>query len=429
MKKLENIIGFISILLVLILGNLFLKTDMLFFRLLVGVGLGYTLMRAYTGFAGSVNRAYSTGSTKLIRTLMFMFFLTALATTAFLFKGDPASLGLWINPINFGLILGALLFGFGMTFSVCCASGVLTDLVTGLPRAFITLVFFSLGVFLGFPIQRTAGWVVNSWFSTSVGKETAGGVFIPDLFKWDGFEGYIGGLLLIGVFCMIVIFLSYRYERYRKENNTYIGHPMEKIQEEYESFDSKDYKLFSESTYFNLFVKPWTLKQGAIVITIIFILLMGVTGAGWGASTPYGIWFGKVLMFFGVSVETLVSFTKMTPSTFELPFFEHPVTVQNVGIIFGTMIYLLTAGKFKKSFFEEIHITKKDALLFALGGITMGLGTRFANGCNVGALYTPIANFSLSGWLFLIFMVVGGVVGNILSGKLSGKKEQELAEN
>jgi hypothetical protein len=42
----------------------------------------------------------------------------------------------------------------------------------------------------------------------------------------------------------------------------------------------------------------------------------------------------------------------------------------------------------------------------------MGLGTRFANGCNVGALYTPIANFSLSGWLFLIAMVAGGVLGS-----------------
>ena len=45
----------------------------------------------------------------------------------------------------------------------------------------------------------------------------------------------------------------------------------------------------------------------------------------------------------------------------------------------------------------------------------MGFGTRLANGCNVGALYTPIANFSLSGWIFLIVMVIGGVMGNKFS--------------
>ncbi len=42
----------------------------------------------------------------------------------------------------------------------------------------------------------------------------------------------------------------------------------------------------------------------------------------------------------------------------------------------------------------------------------MGFGTRLANGCNVGALYTPIANFSLSGWVFFAVLVIGGILGN-----------------
>jgi uncharacterized membrane protein YedE/YeeE len=46
-----------------------------------------------------------------------------------------------------------------------------------------------------------------------------------------------------------------------------------------------------------------------------------------------------------------------------------------------------------------------------MGGFFMGFGTRLANGCNVGALYTPIANLSLSGWFFLAAMVVGGIIG------------------
>lgn len=418
MKKTEQILGFIGIILVLLLGKTLLKTDMLFFRLLVGVGLGYSLTRAYTGFAGSVNRAFNTGSTKLMRTLMFLFFISALLTTAFLFKADPASYDLWINPINFGLILGAILFGFGMSFSSCCASGVLTDLITGLPRALITLIFFGLGVFLGFPIQNTAGWVKNSWFSTPVGEKLSGGVFLPDLFKWDGLEGYLGALVLMALFCGIVVFISYRYERSRKKNNTYTGHSMEKVQDENEVLDTKNYELLSETTYNRLFVKPWTLVQGAVVISVLFALLMGITKAGWGASTPYGLWFGKFLMIFGISPESLASFTQMPAKAYIVPFFEHAVSVQNFGILIGTSIYLLTAGKFKKTFMSEMHITVREVLLFALGGITMGLGTRLANGCNVGALYTPIANFSLSGWIFLIFMVVGGIVGNILAKRL-----------
>jgi len=419
MRKSEQVFGFIGILLVFILGKTLLKTDMLFFRLLVGVGLGYTLTRAYTGFAGSINRAFNTGSTKLMRTLMFLFFITCLGTTAFLFKADPTKYDLWVNPINLGLILGGILFGFGMSFSSCCASGVLTDLITGLPRALTTLVFFGLGVFLGFPIQNTAGWIKNSWFTTPVGEKLYGGVFLPDLFKWDGLEGYLGALILTGIFCGIVVFIAYRYERNRKRNNTYIGHAMEKVQDNQVIFDSKDYKFLSDTTYNRVFAKPWTLAQGAVVLSILFALLMGVTKGGWGASTPYGFWFGKFLMIFGVSPEAIASFTKMQAKPFILPFFEHPVSVQNFGILVGTTIYLLTAGKFVKTFMSEMHITLKEVLLFALGGITMGLGTRFANGCNVGALYTPIANFSLSGWIFLIFMVVGGVVGNTCAKKWS----------
>lgn len=144
MKNIEKMLGFLLAILLLVLGKFLLSSDMLYFRLIIGVALGYTLSRGYTGFAGSVNRAYRTGSTRLMRTMMMMFFLTTLLSTAFLMNADPTKFDLWINPINVGLILGGILFGFGMTFSSCCASGVLTDLVTALPRALITLIFLPL---------------------------------------------------------------------------------------------------------------------------------------------------------------------------------------------------------------------------------------------------------------------------------------------
>lgn len=408
-SNMQPVIGFIFLAGVILLGANFLETEMLFFRLIVGLGLGYALSRAYTGFAGSVNRAYTTGSTKLLRTLMFMFFISTLVTTAFLLNGDPTTFGLWINPINLGLIAGAILFGFGMSFSACCASGVLTDLVTALPRAFVTLIFFGMGVFLGFPIQRNSEFVTTTWFNSATFER---GIFLPDLFKWDGLNGFLGALVLTAIFCGIVVFLSFKYERYRKQNKTYAGHFVEAQQDQPSTFDTKDYSLFSSETYHRLFVRPWTLKQGAVVITLIFALLMGVTKSGWGASTPYGFWFGKVLMLFGFSAESLATFTSGAPEHYSAPFFSHPVNTQNVGIMLGTIFFLLTANKFKQTFMSEMHLSKRELVLFALGGLTMGFGTRLANGCNVGALYTPIAQFSLSGWIFLIFMVVGGIVGN-----------------
>jgi uncharacterized membrane protein YedE/YeeE len=346
---------------------------------------------------------------------MFMFFISAVLTAALLFTKDPTTYGLWINPINLGLILGGLLFGFGMSFSACCASGVLTDLVTGLPRALVTLVFFGAGVFFGFPIQKGQAFVTDTLFSS---ETFARGVFLPDLFKWDGLEGYLGALALTGLFAGIVIYFSYKYEQKRKTENTFTGILAETVQDSADDFDSKDFKLVSEKTYNRMFVKPWTLAQGAVVISLLFAVLMGVTGSGWGASTPYGLWFGKVLMLFGVSADSIAEFTMVPAASFTTPFFEHGVSVQNFGILMGTLVFLLTAGIFKKTFMSEMKISFKEVLLFALGGLSMGLGTRLANGCNVGALYTPIANFSLSGWIFLVVMIIGGIVGNVFAKRI-----------
>lgn len=419
-KKVEVYLALLLLILIFLFGRFYLSTEMLFFRLLVGVSLGYVLTRAYMGFAGSVNRAYITGSTRLMKTLMLMFFLTALFSTSVLFNADASTFDLWVNPINSGLLIGGVLFGFGMSFSCCCASGVLTDLASSLPRALITLVFFCFGVFIGFPLQNSQGWIIESWLSTDTGiKIGTKGVYLPDLFKFDGLQGYLGAIVITGLLCLFVTYLANLYENKRKKEGSYVGFLSEKVQdiESKKSIESRENKEENSSYYYKFFVKPWSLKTGAFIITGIFVLLMGVTKAGWGASTPYGLWFGKGLMAFGVSEESIASFTKMAAKPFVLPFFEHPINVQNIGIFLGALLYLLSAKIFKKTVSLEWRVSPKLAVFYALGGLCMGFGTRLANGCNVGALYTPIANFSLSGWIFLIFLVIGGVLGNKVAKK------------
>ena len=417
MKKGQNILGVIVLIAILLIGSNFLKSSMLFFRLLIGMGFGYALTRSFMGFAGSVNRAYNTGSTKLMRTLMGMFTATAIISIAFLYNADPASYDLWINPINLGLILGGLMFGFGMTFSMCCASGVLTDLVTGFPRAIVTIIFFGMGVFLGYPLASRP-WIKESIFTSETGAKLAGGVYLPDLFKWDGLNGYLGASILTGIFALIVVYISYKYEDAKRLDGSFTGVPSEIAQDTMVIEEKKPFVLFSEETYKKVFVNPWKMSTGAAVITGIFTVLMGVTKGGWGASTPYGIWFGKGLMLFGVSPEALAEYSHKAASVYTKPFFETPINLQNVGIALGTLVCLLLAGSFKETVTSELKISIKDVFLFAMGGFFMGFGTRLSNGCNVGALYTPIANFSLSGWIFLIFLVAGGIIGNKVGKKI-----------
>ncbi len=415
---LQAVLGWILLILVVALGGTFLATNALFFRLLIGLGFGYALTRSYMGFAGSVNRAYNTGSGRLFRILALMFFVTAVMVAGFLIFTNAKSYVLWIRPINLGLVLGGLLFGFGMAFSSCCASGVLTDLIGEFPKAVITIIFFAIGVFIGFPVQYSADWVKNSWFSSVTFPN---GVFIPDWFAGDPLGGYLGAIILTGIFCLIVVGLSYAYERRRKNKGTLTAVPSERMQDSIEPLDAASFRLFSKETYRSLFVSPWKMTTGALVISMIFILLFGVTRAGWGASAPFGFWFGQFLTLFGVSVDQIASFTLEQAGQFATPFFQNPGSVQNFGIVLGALIYMLMSSQLLQALKEGFKLKGWQLPLFALGGITMGFGTRLANGCNVGALYSPIVNFSLSGWFFLIFMTLGGIAGNVVQKRIYAK--------
>ena len=46
-----------------------------------------------------------------------------------------------------------------------------------------------------------------------------------------------------------------------------------------------------------------------------------------------------------------------------------------------------------------------------LGGVLMGYGAWLSFGCNVGAYLAGIASTSLHGWLWIVFALLGSVLG------------------
>jgi uncharacterized membrane protein YedE/YeeE len=217
-----------------------------------------------------------------------------------------------------------------------------------------------------------------------------GGVFLPDYFGFDGFNGYLGAFVVTLVFGLLAIKVA-------------------------NSFDKSDSSKKEENlTLFErTFVKPWKMQMSVLAISSIFTFLLYFSHKGWSASSALGIWFGKFLMIFGIKAESLSAFTSKDIALFIEPISSHTTSMQNLGIVLGSVMALLIAGVFKDKFIAGLKITPKGAATFALGGFLMGFGTRLSNGCNVGALYTPIAEFSLSGWIYLVFVVVGGVFGNM----------------
>ncbi|XMB72063.1 YeeE/YedE family protein [Mycoplasmatota bacterium WC30] len=398
-SKIEAIIGFALIALVLILGFAGAFSATVFVKCLIGLGFGYALTRGDFGFAGLSNRACRTGSTKLIRSLMIMFVVSAMIVGAFIVGGSNPSL--WVNPISWGLLFGGILFGIGMAFSSCCATGVLQDVPLGFSRALITLVFFGIGVFLGFPLM-------SSKFVRSGVIGSDSGVYMVDWFSANGTNlavGVVGALLVTILLAVLVGALAKWYEKKVAKN-----------------FPKQEAVVAEEkevSVWNRFFVKKWSMTQTAIIIAILFGMLYAVTNTGWGASTVYGNWFGTILhRWFGVSLDSLANFTGWTiekaTSSFNTSLFKSAGYMQNVGIIVGAFVGLLLSGKFTTAFKAGLKIKPLEILLFVAGGLLLGFGTRLSLGCNVGALYTPIANFSLAGWFYFFFLFAGGYIGNMI---------------
>ena len=396
MNKNQTYLGLSLLTLLITIGYIILETNELFYRLLIGLGFGYSLSRAGMGFAGSVNKLTRTGSSTLASALMVMFILTAIITSFFIYANESAY-NLNIYPINLGLLLGGLMFGFGMAFSSCCATGSLTDIGSGFSRALVSIFFLSFGVFLGFRVQSTSSLVTESWISTTKGEASKGGVFLPDLFTFDGLNGYLGAIILSAILASIVIYFARKYEKaYNIKHNIKISKEAPK---KYSSFEKA-------------FIKPWNMRVSIVIISLLFASLLFLYDKGWSASSAFGLWFAKLTMLFGVDASTLAEFSTKPITLFTTPLLEHGPSIQNFSIILGAIFYLLIAGIFSPKFKAGLHITTKDFFVYAFGGFIMGFGTRLSNGCNVGALYTPIAELSLSGWIYLVVVAIGGFAGN-----------------
>jgi hypothetical protein len=84
----------------------------------------------------------------------------------------------------------------------------------------------------------------------------------------------------------------------------------------------------------------------------------------------------------------------------------NPALWMSVGIIFGAMIMALLNREFK------FKMPKGELIVWGLlGGTLMGLGSRPALGCNIGAFFIRVAGGDPGGWLFGAGMVTGAFVG------------------
>lgn len=374
--------------------------------LITGLSIGYLMQRSRFGFAGGIKKIYVTGEASLTKALMFLLAISLIVTAAIHYgaylngaqvaykavagaKIIPGTQN--VDPVCLLAILGGVLFGIGMMLGGGCASGTLTDAGEGEGRALIVLFFFVTGSLWG---GHDMSWWQKTPLYTLKTK-----VYLPDVF------GYMGAIVisLLG-FLAIYVFAKW-YENKRKRENTLI--PLEYEEWEKELPEPDEYKFFSKETYHKFFVKRWSFYTGAVLLSAMFEVILISSGKSWGVTTTFMDWGAWLYQSVGLVDVSKWPYFAEQMKTIKGGFMNDPASMRNLGIIIGALISPLLAGHF--SF--KTNFKFKDIIFYAIGGILMGYGARLATGCNIGALYSGICNFSLSGWTFMVALIIGGIAG------------------
>jgi len=303
-----------------------------------------------------------------------------------------------VHMLDITKIIGGFLFGMGMILAGGCASGTLTDLGEGEIRSAIALPFFVLFSIPGHALRYT---ILDSP-AGKIGLQ----VYLPDVF---GF----GGALIISLFILLILYIITRkYEAFRKREGFYQETVFEK--DELPLPVEEEFKFFSYKTYHKFFVERWSFLKGGILLSIAFIFVLNTTGKNWGVTSAFTKWAVGIVQSLGIKI-TSPHFESIVEDVNAGLLYDGG-TLRNIGIILGSALCLLLAGKFKFKF----DFSFKDAVYYALGGALMGFGSRLASGCNIGALYSAISSFSLSGWGFMASLCLGGIAAlKLFEGKIN----------
>jgi len=370
--------------------------------LLIGLGLGYVESRSKIGIASGYIDFFIQGSRTRLYGLLLLFGAGALgavgihfqaaesgAVPSYLASGGQAVIPgtSAVSPVNFGLILGSFLFGVGLAINKGCGLGTLRNIGQGKMRYVWTFLFLLIGTI--------PGQLAKYHLDQSAIHDYSIQMYLPNQL------GYGGTVIFTIVVLFILAILARRYEINRREQGTYKETEAMNLEEPDDDGHEKPISVFSREFFSHLFKNQWPRLVSVGLITIFMMYGLSLTGQKLAVTRPL--------------LNPAVALFQSLGVSFNSPAFSEPLnivengllndanTLQNSGIFVGAAMYALTAAKFSFSW----KMKWKESGWYMLSGFLMGFGAVLASGCIVGALYSGIVNFSLSGWVVFASMSLG----------------------
>ncbi|QVK02319.1 YeeE/YedE family protein [Mycoplasma mycoides subsp. capri] len=359
-KWIQPLIALFCIVLLSIL-TIFLKSTNLRLSLIIGFILGYVISRSSFDFSLGIKQAYLYKNTSLTKAFILLLALSMIIVFILKIVFDFYNINLIsnisnTNDISILTLVGSFIIGFCIIITSNCASGILVDLAKGKLKGLIGVIFFIIG--------SVIGYISLKLFSkTNLFIKTSSKVFLSNNIYY--LTILICSLLILFVFYLIV--KKYENKYLKQDFNLKINNNLND-----QLINNSSKKLFSYKNYYRLFIKNWSFMISSVL---------------------------KI----NLSNDIFDEFIKITNNGL----LNDSSTLINISLFIGCLVCFLLANKFK----FELKINKKEFFCFIIGGFLLGFRASLANGCSVGAMYSKINTFDLSGWVFLIGMIIGIFIG------------------
>lgn len=275
-----------------------------------------------------------------------------------------------IGPASWHLLLGGLLFGWGMALSGSCISAHFYRLGEGSVVAPFALIGSVAGFILGY-----IAW--NHLYLATISSASV--LWLPE------FTGYTWAIVLQTLILVaLIIWLLVKFNPADKQENY--------------NRSQTDLKAIGQS----VFINRWPTWVGGIGVGILAFFYyfrnepLGVTAELGRISRDSG----DALAVIPGRIEGLDSFAGCTVDSSPEILSANGVFI--VALVLGALFTALIAGQFKP---KIPSFTKAGKGLG--GGILLGFGAMISLGCTIGTTLSGIMAFAVSGWVFTIAMVVG----------------------
>ncbi len=444
----DNIRSALSIVAVVVVGSIVaLSMDSRFIYLLIYAWFGviYGLFLQYGRFcmASAVRDLFAVGVPRMAVGMLIavaLFSLTAATVQATGFSTFAP------HPFGWHVIIGGLIFGFGMVFTGGCASGSLYKAGEGNVGSMLVLFAISFSQAM---VVAAGGWfdklVPAAWTASAAAKDmpaelsvTEGwfdqfiagyiwdlkGTTVAETLGMDGIAGaFVANALLSAIIPSAVLLIGLYMLYFRR---SYLRR---------EKIETPTLTQHARGIWAMITSSKSTAIAGA-GLGIFAGLQMWITGAMrdhyqifnfgelladmgyenglslqgtvfdpgyWYITTQEAQWGGWVLNKLGA--ENMDNIFFGLENGLPNPLLNAP-GFMSIGIILGAAVMAHMRREFKWK------LPSMETAVFALiGGTLMGIGARIGMGCNIGAFFATVTNGDLSGWVFLAGMVGGGYLG------------------